>query len=103
MYFINKLIVKSIANEIYREADYKSTDNWYVVYENDNQTHDIAFEVVRAVPDEVFEFKHFVICFNERINGNNNYTFYNTNTLNRRELADKLLEVISRYETEVHI
>lgn len=108
MYFINKKIVKSIANEIYREATFSTDDveGWYVVYDSENQFKDtdytVSFSVNRDMPDEMFEYKHFVICVHEHIQSysrpNNTFIYYTTNTLNRRELADKLLEIISKYE-----
>ena len=98
MYFINKKIVKSIANEIYRDAGFTDNNNYYVVYENDNQDFTVAFSVNRDMPDEMFEFKHFTICFIEDTGADITRNYYTTYTLNRRELADKLLEIISRYE-----
>ena len=102
MYFINKKIVKSIANEIYREADYTANDNYYVVYDSENQfkatDFTVAFTVNKDMPDDTFPFKHFTICFVE-VKGTEEIRIYHTtDTLNRRELADKLLEIISRYE-----
>ncbi len=102
MYFINKKIVKSIANEIYRDADYTDNENYYVVYDSENQfkniDYTVAFTVNKDMPDQTFEFKHFTICFIEDTRTELRRIYYTTNTLNRRELADKLLEIISRYE-----
>lgn len=108
MYFINNKIVKSIANEIYRDARFTTDDieGWYVVYDSENQFKDIdftiAFTVNRDMPDEVFQYKHFTITVIENKikqgKADNTYVYYTTNTLNRRDLADKLLEIISRYE-----
>ena len=106
MYFINSKIVKSIANEIYREAGFKIDDNdgWYVVYDSENRRGDtdftVSFAVQRDNPDENFDYKHFVICIDEWTQGrqeSHSYTYDYTYTLNRRELADKLLEIIARY------
>lgn len=105
MYFINKKIVKSIANEIYREAGFTTDDveGWYVVYDSENAFADydftVAFAANRDMPDEMYEYKHFTITVHEhKSNGENSFIYYATDTLNRRELADKLLEIISRYE-----
>lgn len=107
MYFINKKIVKSIANEIYRDAGFALDDveGWYCIYDSENQFKDIdyvvSFAVNRDMPDECYEYKHFTICVNENKRGRekeNTYLYHTTQTLNRRELADKLLEIISRYE-----
>lgn len=99
MYFINKKIVKSIANEIYREAGFTDNDNYYVVYDSEKATDfTVAFTVNRDMPDEMFEYKHFTICFVEDTGTEATRIYHTTNTLNRRELADKLLEIISHYE-----
>lgn len=100
MYFINKKIVKSIANEIYRDAGFTENDNRYVIYESDNQDYIISFTVNREMPDDTFKFKHFTICFIED-DGAEIRNYSSTNTLNRRELADKLLEIIEGYEVSV--
>ena len=108
MYFINKKIVKSIANEIYRDAGFTLDDveGWYCMYDSENQFKDtdktVSFAVNRDMPDDMFKYKHFTICVHEHTESNskpnNIFTYYTTNTLNRRELADKLLEIISEYE-----
>jgi len=107
MYFINKKIVKSIANEIYRNAGFTLDDveGWYCVYDSENQFRDyertVTFAVCRDMNDEVFEYKHFTICVEDNDNGKKSYYYYTTNTLNRRELADKLLEIIEGYELNI--
>ena len=102
MYFINKKIVKSIANEIYREATFDDNNDTYVIYDRENKDTDftVSFTVNRDNPDDVFEFKHYTICVHEDMYGkrDDSYIYWTTQTLNRRELADKLLEIISRYE-----
>ena len=97
-YFINMKIIKSIANEIYRDAGYglENNNGWYVVYDSDNNT--IAFAVNKEYEDETKPFKHFTICFNNDDGENDNYFYYSTDTLNRRELADKLESIIKEYE-----
>ena len=98
-YFINKKIVKSIANEIYRDAGFEENDNYYVVYDSDTLPFTVAFTVHKNEPDEMFAYKHFVITFIEDKEGiESTYIYHYTDTMNRRELADKLLELISRYE-----
>lgn len=105
MYFINKKIVKSIANEIYRDAGYTEiteNENYYVVYDSENTSkatdYTVAFTVTKDMENEVYDFKHFIICFIEDKGAESHRTYYTTNTLNRRELADKLLDIISSYE-----
>ena len=98
MYFINPKIVKSIANEIYREAGFDDNENYYVVYDSEATDLTVAFSVNRDMPDEMFEYKHFTICFIEDTGTEVTRFYHTTNTLNRRELADKLLEIISSYE-----
>ena len=100
MYFINNKIVKSIANEIYRNAGFEENDDYYVVYDNQfkDMTFTVAFTVHKNNPDEMFEYKHFVITFIEDKGSETAYIYHYTDTLNRRELADKLLEIIHRYE-----
>lgn len=105
MYFINPKIAKTIANEVYRDATFTvdDIDGWYVIYDSENQFKDndftVAFAVNREMPDECFEFKHFIITVQEhKSNGENTFIYWTTNTLNRRELGDKLTEIIHRYE-----
>ena len=103
MYFINTKIVKSIANEIYREAGFTVDENngWYVVFDSENEKFDftVVFAVNRVMPDEAEEFKHFLITFREiKDNQIISNVYSTTTTLNRRELADKLLDSITNYE-----
>lgn len=99
MYFINPKIVKSIANEVYRDAGYgvdKATD-YYVIYD-DNNANTVAFKVNKEYHDLANKYDHYCIEFINDFKNEPTYNFYSTETLNRRELADKLLEIISRYE-----
>lgn len=102
MYFINKKIVKTIANAIYRDATFEDNNDDYVIYDRESKDTDftVSFSVKRDNPDDMFEFKHFTICVHEDMYGRSDdcYIYWTTQTLNRRELADKLLEIISRYE-----
>ena len=105
MYFINTKIVKTIANEIYRDAGFKLDDieGWYCVYDAEDKDDYIAFAVNREMPDEVYEFKHFTICFDHHKNGQDEYSFYSTKTLNRRDLADTLLEIINNIKYTINL
>lgn len=102
MYFINKKIVKSIANEIYRIADFgqdKATD-YYVIYDDDNG-NTIAFSAYKNKADLVNKYDFYTIDFINDLDNNETHYYYFTTTLNRRELADKLLEVIEVYRKEL--
>lgn len=105
MYFINPKIAKSIANEVYRDAGFTVDNNstWYVIYDSEYTFKEFDFTVVftvnRVMPDDTNEFKHFLITVSELKNNDViSNVYHTTNTLNRKELGDKLYEIITRYE-----